>query len=322
VASAERPPPSKGWADGPNASPRVAIVIVNFNSAPYIDSLLSSLSGLEYDNWRLYVVDNASSDGSAERIEARIPAVMLLRNQTNAGFAPAVNRGLGACLRDDPEYVLLLNPDTTFDPEMLSRLVTGADGRTMLVPKVLSTADGSLAGHAGRFDWRRGLQLDTHDGEPDSPELSQPRDLDTGSFSCMLVPTSAFRVVGPLDERLAFYYEDTDFVERARRAGYRLRYQPAAVVFHREGAASGGRASAFSIYYTTRNRPFVVRKHAGAIDAVFFSVYFPVTRLLRCVELMMTRQWPVLFAVLRGMRDYYTGRMGMTYTPKQLVGDQ
>jgi GT2 family glycosyltransferase len=230
-----------------------------------------------------------------------------------------VNRGLGACLGDDPDYVLLLNPDTTFEAGMLDHLVAGADMRTMLVPRVLSTADGTLAGHAGRFDWRRGLQLDTHDGEPDSPALSQPRDLDTGSFSCMLIPAAAFRVAGPLDERLAFYYEDTDFVERARRAGFRLRYQPAAVIYHREGAASGGRASAFSTYYTTRNRPYVVHKHAGVFDRAFFSLYYPSTRILRCVELLKTRQWRLLFAVLRGMRDYYTGRMGMTYTPQQLV---
>jgi GT2 family glycosyltransferase len=312
--------PLKGSASADSLSPWTAIVVVNYNSAGYIGSLIDSLLGLSYDNWRLYVVDNASADGSEAHIAARIPAATIVKNPTNAGFAPAVNRGLGACLGDNPDYVLLLNPDTSFEPEMLHHLVAAADMRTMLVPKVLSTADGSLAGHAGRFDWRRGLQLDTHDGEPDRPELSQPRDLDTGSFSCMLIPAAAFRVAGPLEERLAFYYEDTDFVERARRAGFRLRYQPAAVIYHREGASSGGRASAFSTYYTTRNRPYVVNKHAGAIDRAFFNLYFPATRLLRCAELLKARQWRLLFAVLRGMRDYYGGRMGMTYTPQQLTG--
>jgi len=301
------------------ASPSVAIVVVNFNSASYIDSLIDSLNGLSYEHFAVTVVDNASTDGSAERIDARLIGSTVVRNATNAGFASAVNRGLGVALQTEPDYVLLLNPDTTFEPEMLDRLVAGADFRTMLVPKVLSTADGTLAGHAGRFDWKRGLQYDTHDGEADTPEVTQPRDLETGSFSCMLIPVSAFRVVGPLDERLAFYYEDTDFVERARKAGYRLRYQPAAVVYHREGASSGGRASEFPTYYTTRNRPFVVRKHVSTPVFAFFSFYFLVTRLLRCGELVQARQWSVLFAVLRGMRDYYTGRMGMTYTPAQLV---
>jgi GT2 family glycosyltransferase len=303
-------------------APSVAIVVVNYNGAHYIGSLINSLLALTYESWRLYIVDNASSDGSADYIAERVPAATIVHNRTNEGFAPAVNRGLGACLRDDPDYVLLLNPDTSFDPAMLDHLVAGADTRTMVVPKVLSTADGRLAGHAGRFDWRRGLQLDTHDGEPDTPALSQPRELETGSFSCMLIPAAAFRIAGPLDERLAFYYEDTDFVERTRRAGFRLRYQPAAVIYHREGAASGGRASAFSTYYTTRNRPYVVNKHAGLFDRAFFGIYFPVTRLLRCFELIKSRQWRLLFAVLRGMRDYYTGRMGMTYTPQQLVKRQ
>lgn len=301
-------------------APSVAIVLVNFNSASYIDSLLDSLSALAYPNWRLVVVDNASSDGSAEHIVERLPGSLLRRNATNEGFAPAVNRGLGIALQDEPDFILLLNPDTTFEPEMLDRLVAGCDGRTMAVPKVLSTADGRLAGHAGRFDWRRGLQVDTHDGEEDTPELDQPREIETGSFSCMLIPATAFRLAGPLDERLAFYYEDTDFVERARKAGYRLKYLPAAVVYHREGASSGGRASEFSTYYTTRNRPFVVRKHAGLLTYAGFSIYFLASRAGRCLQLARSRQWTLLLAVLRGMRDFYLGRMGMTYSPADLVG--
>ncbi len=299
--------------------PAVAIVLVNFNSAGYIDRLLDSLEGLTYPSWRLYVVDNASSDGSADRIEARIPDVTMIRSLTNAGFAPAVNIGLGASLGADPGFVLLLNPDTTFDADLLDRLVHAADGHTMVVPKVLSTADGTLAGHAGRFDWRRGLQVDTHDGESDTPERSQPRELETGSFSCMLIPAAAFAIAGALDERLAFYYEDTDFVERGRRAGFRLMYEPSAVLYHYEGASSGGRASAFSTYYTTRNRPYVVRKHTSGLSYATFSLYFLATRALRCAELVRTRQWTLLIAVLRGMRDFYAGRMGMTYAPAQLV---
>jgi GT2 family glycosyltransferase len=319
MGAAQESAPVNRPAASTDATPQVAIVVVNYNSAHYVGSLIDSLLGLSYKKWRLYVVDNASTDGSAEYIEERIPAARIIKNPANAGFAPGVNRGLGVCLGDNPDYVLLLNPDTTFEAEMLDHLIAAADAQTMLVPKVLSTADGTLAGHAGRFDWRRGLQLDTHDGEADDPALSLPRDLDTGSFSCMLIPATAFRIAGPLDERLAFYYEDTDFVERAQRAGYRLRYQPAAVLYHREGAASGGRASAFSTYYTTRNRAYVVHKHGGVLDRVFFSLYYPSTRILRCIELLRARQWRLVVAILRGMRDYYTGRMGMTYTPQQLV---
>jgi hypothetical protein len=131
----------------------------------------------------------------------------------------------------------------------------------------------------------------------------------------MLVPRAVFESVGLVDERLAMYYEDTDFVARARENGFRLVFEPAAVVYHREGGSSGGKESPFKHYYATRNRPYVVRRHVSKPRYALFSAYFLTTRFGHIVRCALRRDWPLLRAQLRAVRDFYTGRMGMTYQP-------
>jgi GT2 family glycosyltransferase len=302
------------------AAPRVAIVIVNYNGGHLLDELAASLAQLTYANHRLYLVDNASPDGSGARLAALFPNAAVVLNTENRGLAPAINQALGRCLTEDTAYVLLLNPDTTHAPDFLDRLVEVADASTLVVPKVL-WPDGGFASHAGGFDWTRGLLLDTHDGEVDTPAISTQREVDVASFNCMLIPAAAFRAVGPLDERLAMYYEDTDFCARARKAGFRILYQPAAVIHHAEGGSSGGTESPFKHYYATRNRAYVVRKHAGRLRYIAFTAYFLATRLSKIVDYARKRDWPLLRSQLFATRDFYLGRMGMTYQPEELVPD-
>lgn len=299
--------------------PAVAIVIVNFNSAAFIDELASSLAGVAYENRRLFFVDNASKDGSEERLASIFPDADIVLNERNRGLAPAINQAVARCLDSATDYVLLLNPDTTHEPGFLEILVASADRRTIVVPKVLNYHDRRLINtHAGGFDWTRGLFRDTFDGLADGPATAQAREIETASFCCMLVPRGVFEMIGPVDERLAMYYEDTDFGARARAAGFRLLFEPAARVYHREGGSSGGKESPFKHYYATRNRPYLVRKHVSRRRYLLFSAYFLTTRLGQIGRCATRRDWPLLRAQLRAVRDFYTGRMGMTYEPQDL----
>jgi GT2 family glycosyltransferase len=301
------------------AAPAVAIIIVNFNGGAFIDKLAASLAGVTYANRRLHLVDNASSDGSGERLASLFSEAEIILNQRNLGLAPAINQALARCLAEGVDYVLLLNPDTTQAPDFLDRLVDAANERSLVVPKVLSAADGRLAGHAGGFDWTRGRLTNTHDGEADFASQA-PFEVETGSFSCMLIPAAAFRNVGLLDERLGMYYEDTDFSARARKAGYRILVQPASVIYHTGGSSGGGSGSAFMHYYATRNRPYVVRKHVSTGRFVVFGAYFLTTRLLKIVDYALHRQWRLARVQLMALRDFALGRMGMTFEPHDLIG--
>ncbi|HYM15193.1 MAG TPA: glycosyltransferase family 2 protein [Dehalococcoidia bacterium] len=303
-------------------APSVGVIVVNYNSAAFIDEFCTSLRAVDYPNWRLVVIDSASTDGSMDAIDAAFPLATRIRCDDNIGFAAGANIGIARCLERGDDYLLFLNDDATLTPGFLQRLVDAADARTMVVPKILYYADHRLIStHAGGFDWRLGVFRDTYAGRPDGPATSVRRDgIATASFCCALVPLQAFRDAGTLDERFFMYYEETDFIRRAQQAGFRLRYEPSAVVYHREsGSSGGGWMTPFKQYYATRNRIYLVRKHARSRAAyAWFTAYFWATRIPSAARLAARREWRLLRAMALGVRDYYRGRMGRTRQVRDL----
>jgi hypothetical protein len=305
-----------------DAAPSVAVVVVNYNSAGFIDEFCASLAQIDYPAWRLVAVDSASSDGSMDAIAEAFPAATLVRCAENVGFAAGANIGIRDCLERGDAYTLFLNNDVTLTPQFLRRLVDAADARTMVVPKILYYYDHALVStHAGGFDWKLGLFRDTYGGRPAGPEADRPRDgLSTASFCCALVPVQAFRDAGTLDERFFMYYEETDFIRRAQECGYSVRYEPSSVIYHREsGSSGGGWMTPFKQYYATRNRLYLVRKHARSrLGYAEFTAYFWATRLGTAARMAAHREWRLLRAMALGTLDYYRGRMGRTMQVRDL----
>jgi GT2 family glycosyltransferase len=296
-------------------APSVGIVVVNYNSALFIDDFLTSLARVDYANTQFAVVDSASNDTSLTEIERRIPDATILRCEDNAGTARGNNIGANYFLNRGVDYLLFLNSDTTHEPDFLRLLVDAASERTIAVPRILYADDHRLIStHAGRFDWDLGLFRDTYHGRPDGPATQHPRELQTASFCCLLMPAQAFRDAGPQDEAFFMYYEETDLLRRALERGYRLLYVPEAVVYHRESASSGGGwMTPFKLYYATRNRPYLVRKHARSrVRYAYFTLYFWATRVPYALRYIASGKFDLLKAMTRGMLDYYRGRMGRT----------
>jgi hypothetical protein len=244
-----------------------------------------------------------------------VPKAVLLPSDENLGTAGGNNRGIAYCLEQGFDYVLLLNSDTVLTEDFLDRLVAAADARSLVVPKILYYHDQRLIStHAGDFDWRRGVFRRTFHGRVDSSDANSPRDLETASFCCALVPAAAFREVGILDERFFMYYEETDWLRRARDQGYRLLYRPEAVVYHRESASSGGGwMTPFKYYYANRNRLYLMRKHTASRGAyALFTAYFLAGRLVYLALHLLRLRPRLARALAQGVVDYYRGRMGRT----------
>ncbi len=293
----------------------MGIVVVNYNSAAFIGEFIDSIRRLDYPNTQLVIVDSASSDGSTEELARQLPEAHVIYAGENVGTAGGNNRGAHLCRERGLDFALFLNNDTTHEPDFLRLLVAASDARTMAVPRILYSRDRRLIStHAGGFDWTLGLFRDTYHGKPDGPATQQRRELETASFCCALVPTAAFEEAGPLDERFFMYYEETDFIRRAQAQGYRLLYVPEAVIYHRESASSGGGwMTPFKHYYATRNRLYLVHKHATSrLKYAYFSAYFWATRLPYATRYLVSRDWGRLRAMTLGMLDYYRGRMGRT----------
>ena len=293
------------------ARPAVAVVTINFNGGRFLGDFLRSLRAVRYPNLHLIVVDCASRDGSEMLVERLWPEATLIRSRENLGFTGGNNRAIAEALGRGFPYVLFLNNDTVLDPGFLDALMARADSRTLVAPRVeLYGTDGLMDDTVGEFDWRRGVWRNWVYGRPCPPELRREREVSMASLCCLLVPANVFRHAGMLDERLFMYYEDFDWVQRARSAGYRIRYVPDATVYHRKSASSGGGVSPFKLYYATRNRVALMRWHCSRARFLMFSLDFAITRAVRALHYTLRGRPELAGALLRGWADAYRGRMG------------
>jgi GT2 family glycosyltransferase len=193
-------------------------------------------------------------------------------------------------------------------------LVARADERTITVPKsYLYHHPGLLDDSLGEFDWTRGVWKSSLLGKRPPEGFDRPQAIDNANLSCLLVPRSLVRDVGMLDDNFFIYYDDTDFMRRAQMHGYQIWFVPQAVIYHRKGATIGGRTTPFGLYYLTRNRPYLIRKHvkSPARRALFWT-YFLSSRLVHFTQLFASGKSAHAVAMVKGLLDYSRGRMGKT----------
>ena len=238
-------------ADLTTDSPLIYVVIVNWNRANDTIECLKALASSDYSNYRPLIVDNGSTDGSPDAIRAAFPAVEVIANEDNLGFARASNIGIEHALQQGADYVLLLNNDTLVDKRLLTELVAVGESDSqigMLVPKIYypSTGSGRSHGEKGRL-WSAGAQWRRFPprvtiigfGREDGPAYSIQREVDYATGCAMLVKRDVFDRVGMFDPAFFMYHEDYDFSARVRRGGYRIVYVPQAVMWHKVSASTG-----------------------------------------------------------------------------------
>ncbi len=224
-------------------NPRVSIVIPVYNKAVYtfncLKSVLENTQGVDYE---VIVIDDCSTDETPGML-ASMENIRVLRNEENLGFLRTCNRGAALATG---EYLLLLNNDTQVLSGWLEALLKLADSdpKVGAVGAKLVYPTGKLQ-EAGGIIWSDGSSLAYgRDDDPTRPEYDFVREVDYCSAACLLVRRNLWERAGGFDERFApAYYEDTDLCFTLRQMGYRVLYQPAAVVIHREGTSSGGELS-------------------------------------------------------------------------------
>lgn len=233
----------------------VAAVLLSWNDAERVARLLERLLTLRPAPDRVLIVDNGSSDGTADRIAAACGECEVLRLDDNHGFAGAANRGIERAIGSGAEWVWLLNTDLTLPDDTLAKLATAAaaDARCGMSAPVLVESDGNVqAWGGGRVSLWTGVSR--HITSKDE----QPHYL-TGA--CLLMRASMLREIGLFDERYFFYWEDVDLGFRARRAEWSLAVAEDCRVEHHEGSTLGRWSAARWQYLFEGLRRFL-RHHA------------------------------------------------------------
>lgn len=272
---------------------KTAIIIPNWNGLDYIEECLHSLAKQTQPH-TVIVVDNGSTDGSMEIIRDKFPRVQLLAFPNNAGFTGGVNRGLSPALKQDFDYLVLFNNDAIAQPDWLEHLVATANAhpeagiitskiRHMNDPRLDSTGDFySTWG----FPFPRGRD-EVDKGQYDAEDK---RVVFSGSGGASLYRAEMLQDIGLFDERFFAYGEDVDVSFRAQLAGWRVRYEPAAIVLHHIGGTSrranstgrntdqvaenieAGAPSAFARYHSVKNFAYLYTKN---MPGLLYWKYLP-----------------------------------------------
>lgn len=264
--------------------PRLALVTVTFNSAKHLPRFFESLASQTFRDFVLVVVDNSSTDDSVARTETFAAsggtAVCLVRSPNNLGVAAANNRGVDAALRaGTSESIVIINNDTGFGADFLERLCRDPQHRTLVTPVILDHDSNRVWFAGGSF--RRFLAT-VHEDFGNSYRPLAGADVrlpcEYAPTTCLLVPVRAFDTgdVGSFHEPYFCYYDDADWVLRAKYAGYKILVDHKCLLRHYEGGSSGGNRSAFSLFYLTRNRIIFVYRALGYKYFIFISMVMPI----------------------------------------------
>ena len=254
---------------------RASIVVVSWNGAEYLPACLRALTAQTRADDELIVVDNASTDGSAELVRSAFPSVSVITNEQNLGFAGGANVGLQAA---QGESLLLVNQDVVVRSGWLDAVLAdlhrsdvGIVGSKLLYP------NGRIQHAGGALHYP--LALPDHFGyrDADRGQWDEPRDVDFVTGAAIGIARGVVESVGLFDEGFhPAYYEETDLCTRARAAGFRVCYAANAVAVHEE-TASVSRESTDYHRWMARGRLRYVLKHYTAMQ--FRRDFLPAERM-------------------------------------------
>lgn len=257
-----------------NNLPLVSIITVNYNESQVTMDLLASLRNLSYQQIEVIVVDNASPNDDPSIIKDTFPEIMLIESNLNLGFAGGNNLGVKAAKGD---YLLFINNDTIVPINFLEPLVETLQRDStigMVSPKIKFHWDPSKIQYAGYTPMNKWTIRNQSIGYHRTDDGSYDVEGETGSIhgAAMMVPRSVIEQVGMMTEIYFLYYEEHDWAEMIKRAGYRIYYQPKSYILHKE-SLSTGKNSPLKTYYISRNRIVFARRNFD-FKYLWFSMLF------------------------------------------------
>ena len=285
---------------------KVAVNIVTFNSGEDIAACLESLGRQTFRDFRIHVLDNASTDGTINAL-SRFD-LDLIRSQSNTGFARAHND----LIRSYPaEFALVLNPDAVLMPEFLERIVGALESRSDAASATgkLLRFDGKTLDSTGIVMLRSQRHLDRGADEPDRGQFEKPEDVFGPSGAAALYRLKALQDVAIdgqfFDEDFFAYREDADLAWRCRLMGWTSIYVPSAVALHRRRVTPERRSqlSALINYHSVKNR-FLLRLN-NMTRSLYMRDFLRIsTRDAAVVGYVLVREWTSIGALLYVIRNF------------------
>ena len=208
-------------------SPKVSVVIVNYNGKILLEKCLESLFKVQYDNFEVIIVDNNSIDDSVEFVTKNYPSIIMIKLDSNKGFAEPNNIGTKV---SNGKYLLFLNNDTIVTSDFISELIKTADkdNKIGICQSLLLKPDGSIDS-SGDFIDKLGVVYNS------KTKTNEIREISSARGASMLIRKTIFEELDGFDEKFFVSFEDVDLGWRAWILGYRVIIVPTSIVYHYGG---------------------------------------------------------------------------------------
>jgi len=308
---------------------KVAIIILNWNSSEVTIDCLDSLSKIDFLDFRIFLVDNASDTAEYELISTYCLGksnIKLISLAYNYGFAEGNNIGMDIAEKEyNPSYFLLLNNDTLVDKDFLYELVESiAENPKMgiAVPKIFFYEPADKLYYAGGYI-NKLSGMGEHEGwqQKDNIEYNVKKQVGFANGCCMLISKQLRESIGNLKRDFFANIEDIEYSYRCGKGGFGIIYVPNSIVVHKEGYASKrNKGQWFRIYLSTRNLILFYKERTEWYKPILFLPYFT----LRWVAYMalksaLLKDFKSVKALFKGIRDGIVNKLSFVELPKETV---
>ena len=257
-------------------NPLVYIIILNWNGRDLALDCIKSLVKVQYDNYKILVVDNGSTDDSASVIIDMFPKVEILQLDKNIGYAAGNNVGFENIKNENPEYVIFLNNDTTVDPNFIEPLVKPLIEDSMMsqtVPKIFYAKERERIWHAGgKVNLWLGLVYHKGIRKFDAEIYKDSKNTDYATGCCFCMRYKDYNELGGFDTSFPMYGEDVDLSLRIRDRGKKILYVPDSNIWHKVSASVGGELSIQKLKRKILGLMKLFSKHANIIQKITITL--------------------------------------------------
>lgn len=297
----------------PNLS--VAIILVNWNGYPYTQACLESLRYVDYPDFRVIVVDNASENQEGRRLKAEFPELDLIESDSNTGFAGGNNLGIKKAMAEGYTHLMLLNNDTEVAPdflgEMLRKFIT-APNLGVVQPLIFFLENRKKIWSAGgKWDAFLGRAITLGDRKSEAEYTPKDQKLDWATGCCLLIKREAIEDTGLLNAQYFAYFEDVDWSLRFRAKGFEIELASKSHIYHEAGASSKSKHSEGTLsprvfYFHVRNQLLLIRAQVDSLAKPFAFSYHLIRFAAWMLYFGVRGRFQKLKNVAKGIRDGFT----------------
>jgi len=296
--------------------PLVYIIILNFNGLEDTQACLESLKTVDYDNYKIIIVDNNSGVEEVEKLEKSVSEnIQLIKSDTNTGFAGGNNIGIKKAIEQKAEYILLLNNDTVVDKDFINELVDPFKDTKVAITtsKIFYQDRKEIIWYAGaNFNKFSGESIHLGEGQVDSEEFSETKEVERASGCSMMVKREVFEEIGLLDDKYFLLFEESEFCWRARAKGYITIFCSKSIIWHKVSSTTKSNSPRY-IYYYKRNQLYFTKKYFSPTHwwvMFFYLVFESLIFITYWILMSEDKSGDKVKALYAGYSDFFRGNMG------------